>query len=256
MIDVSRHRHPKESTYFAICAIFSVLVYLGLLIGTVGTILLFLIPVVLMSWFYGMFFGASVLGNAVKITPRQYPAIKKLIDEVAAEMNIAQIPEAFVVNGNGVLNAFAIRFIGRRYVILYANIVDMALKRDRIDELKAIIAHELGHHAAGHTSLWRGLLIQPAMFIPYLGFAYSRACEYTCDRLAVAAVKDGQTVGRALVALGHGSEALASNTDLAAFLDQEQEIPKFAAYVNEIYSTHPRLTRRVNAVIAYAKEVR
>jgi Zn-dependent protease with chaperone function len=179
-----------------------------------------------------------------------------MVTATAEELGLPHAPEAFVVNGNGALNAFAIRFLGGRFVVLYASTVDMALRRQAKDELRAVIAHELAHHAVGHVSLFRNLLIQPAMLIPYLGFAYSRACEYTADRIACAVVRDGATVGRALVSLAHGSESLASQVDLGAFAEQEDRIPGFAGYINEIYSTHPRMTRRVKAAQEYAATLR
>lgn len=253
MFDVARHRHPKESLYFAICVVFSIIVYAVLLIATMGTIILLILPFMLLSWFYGLFFRAGIFGNAVRISQQQFPELDRMMQDTAAELGITRVPEAFIVSGNGALNAFAIRFIGGRFVVLYASTVDMALRRESHDELRAVIAHELAHHAAGHVSILRDILIKPAMVIPYLGFAYSRACEYTADRIACAVVKDGPTVGRALVSLAHGSESLASKINLAAFVAQEESIPGYAGYINEIYSTHPRMTRRVRAVLEYAR---
>jgi Zn-dependent protease with chaperone function len=256
MITAAQHRHPKESTYYAICAVFSVIVYVALLIGTMGMILVAVLPMLFVSWFYGLFFRAGIFGNAIRISERQFPELHQMLRTTSEELGLAQAPEAFVVNGNGVLNAFAIRFLGGRFVVLYASTIDMALRRQAKDELRAVIAHELAHHAAGHVSLFRNILIKPAMLIPYLGFAYSRACEYTADRIACVVVGDGAIVGRALVSLAHGSETLASQVDLQVFAEQEASIPGFAGYINEIYSTHPRMTRRVKAAQEYAASLR
>lgn len=51
-----------------------------------------------------------------------------------------------------------------------------------------MIAHEVGHLAAGHLK-WNAFL-SPFLFVPLLGTAYSRAREYTSDRCGLAVVSD------------------------------------------------------------------
>jgi Zn-dependent protease with chaperone function len=75
--------------------------------------------------------------------------------EMAQEMGIGKVPDIFIVNSEGRFNALAIRFIGRAFVILYANLVDPMLKRNAIKELHTVVAHDLAHHAAGHVTIFR-----------------------------------------------------------------------------------------------------
>lgn len=254
-MNISAIRHPREGTYYLLCAIFSILIYVILLASTVGTIILFALPFCLISWITGLFFKASLFGNALKVSEHQCPEIHKMVVDVASDIGMTKIPDVFIYNAGGIINAYAIKFIGGKYVMLFNGIVDLSLKRNAPDELKTIIAHELGHHAAGHTGLLKNLLIMPARMIPYLGNAYSRACEYTCDRIATAVIKDANIVSNALVGLAHGSVAIASHVNREAFVQQESEIPGLPGYINEIYSTHPRLTRRIKAVNDFARNL-
>jgi Zn-dependent protease with chaperone function len=118
--------------------------------------------------------------------------------------------------------------------------------------LKSIIAHELGHHAAGHTSPWKGLLLMPINFIPFLSNFYSRCCEYTCDRISYAIVRDKEAVQRSLLTLAHGTQSLADKSDLAEFCAQEREIPALVGFYLEVLATHPRITRRIAAIESFA----
>lgn len=119
------------------------------------------------------------------------------------------------------------------------------LKRGRMVELSTIIGHELAHHAAGHTSFLRNLLIWPGRIVPFLGGAYGRACELTADRIGLALTGDLQAAQNALIAITSGSQSLADQTDIEAFIRQENDIPSVMGFVHKVFSTHPRMTRRV-----------
>ena len=86
------------------------------------------------------------------------------------------------------------------------------------------------------------------MFIPFLGGAYSRACELTADRIGVYLCGDKDAACRGLIALACGSKLLSPTTNLQAFKEQERELPWFFAFWNDLYSSHPRLTMRVAAL--------
>lgn len=132
--------------------------------------------------------------------------------------------------------------------MLFSGIVDASLKRNAPKELAFIAAHEVAHHAAGHTAGWKQIIVLPAFVLRSLATAHSRACEYTADALGLAVVEDRQACANALVLLAHGSEALGNQVDLNEFLAQESDIPALPAFINEISATHPRTTRRIAAI--------
>ena len=174
-------------------------------------------------------------------------------------MNLSKIPEVFVVNSNGVINAVAIRGLSKQYVFLYSSLVDLMLldkEGTGMNELKMIIGHELAHHAAGHTGMVRNLLLLPARVIPFVGNAYSRACELTADHVGTVFTKDIEASKRALVALACGSKSMVDKTNIESFMQQEKEVPPITGFINELYSSHPRMTLRVKEMeYTYNKRV-
>lgn len=246
MINIKSIRHPKESTYFTIAAIVGGLIWTTAIFATLGLIFLYILLIAFFLWVFGLYFKAVIHGDSVKVTSRQYPEIHKIVTEQSQLLQLESTPEVFIYNGSGMINAFAIKFLSTRYVILMSDLVDLMLKRGKMDELAMIIGHELGHHAAGHTNFKRNLLIRPALFIPLLGSAYSRSCELTADRIGFVLTNNLLASQNALVAIALGSESLANHTDIQEFIQQEIEIPPFMGFIHKIFSTHPRMTFRVS----------
>lgn len=246
MIDVDTMRHPKEQVYFGAAAVVGGIIWLILLVISVGTILIWAIPIAIIAWVSEQFFKAQIFGNSVRISESQYPEIYDLVQECSRSLELSKIPEVFVINSSGTTNAMAVRFLSKKYVLLYSELIDlMILNRENMDELKMLIGHELAHHAAGHVNPLKRLLMMPAMFIPFLGNAYSRACELTADRIGAAFTQDAEASKRALLALACGSDALVSKTDIEAFKQQERNVPSIAGFISELYSSHPRMTIRI-----------
>lgn len=241
MIDISELRHEKEKTYFTIGAIFSIIVWLFL----VWFAWLYLIPVAIFSWLAGQYFKASLYGNAIKVNSSQFPELNGEIQNFAKSLGMTSVPDVFVLSGQGALNALAIRVLSGKYILLYGELVDLMLKRKAMDELKMIIGHELAHHALGHVSIGKNLLLIPARLIPFLGGAYSRACELSADRAGLRLCQNPQAAKTALLALCLGSETLAENVNATAFRQQEQDVPAIMGFIYEILSTHPRMTIRI-----------
>lgn len=249
VVKPSQYRHPKENFYFLIAAVTGGVVWAILLL------LLFIQPVLILTFI--IFGGALAImlltmkayffGNALHVDPLQCPELYGQVAEAAATLGVKKIPYVFVVNGQGTFNAFALRLVGRGYVVLMSSLVDHYMRDKNDKELAFIIAHELAHHAAGHTALWKVLLTGIGSWVPYLGKAYGRACEYTCDR-AGALISGKKAAERALLSLAHGSDVLLKAVNLDQFMAQEKNIPLFFGFVLEISSTHPRITRRVKAV--------
>ncbi|MCD8445693.1 M48 family metallopeptidase [Tenacibaculum finnmarkense] len=253
MIKIKTLIHEKEKTYLLIMKILGIILWLILLFASMGTILIWGAFIAFGLWISGLYFKAVIYGDSVKVSPSQFPEIYDIIIEQSNKLNLTNIPEVFIYNGSGLVNAFAVKFLSAKYVILMSDLVDLSLKRGKIKELSMIIGHELGHHAAGHTSFLKGLLIKPANFVPFLGSAYSRACEFTADRIGFTLTEDLSASENALVALALGSESLANDTNIEAFILQEKEIPDFMGFIHKIYSTHPRMTKRVIEIRKFNK---
>ena len=154
------------------------------------------------------------------------------------------MPDMFVIQAGGAMNAFATRFFSRDFVVIYSDVLALARQRGEA-AVGFIVAHELAHVARGH--LKHRWLTLPARMIPYLGSAYSRAREYTCDRFGAHCQPDGAVDG--LLALAAGP-MLYREVDADFFADQARTESGFWTRRAEVMSSHPHLTKRVAAVLS------
>jgi Zn-dependent protease with chaperone function len=243
----------KERAYYVLMVVLSLTVYGGgayalvlfpEYLATASSMLVY-IPIVALSIFFarGMMMG-SLRGNAVHVTPRQLPKIHDIAKRHAATLGLKKLPEIFVLQSNGILNAFATRFLGRNFVVLFSDVLGVAEARGE-SAVGFVVAHELAHLRRGHLQ-HRWLTLPARVLIPYLGPAYSRACEYTCDRFAAHCQPDGAVDG--LLVLAAGRE-LYRDIDAKEYARQVETQKGFFVNRAELMATHPHLPKRVAALL-------
>jgi Zn-dependent protease with chaperone function len=241
----------KEDLYFAIRLTISGIVYLLLLLMLFSLATLPMAGVGILTVFFcagliallfiirsGILVG-YIKGNAVKITKTQFPDIYAILEKQCEKLNIG-IPSSYILQSGGILNAFATKFLGRNYVVLYSEIVELAYERGQ-EALEFVIAHELGHVRRNHMT--KRLLLFPSAIIPFLGSAYSRACEYTCDNIGKSLSPNGAMKGLLILAAG---KHLYSKVNVAEYVINEQHEAGFWKWFAEKISSHPHLPKRLN----------
>jgi Zn-dependent protease with chaperone function len=241
--------YPRERVLYAIMVLVSFLIYAVLILGglsnpQIGASILMYGGLFALLGFYahGLALG-RIRGNAVRVSERQFPLLHRLAIAHARRLGLKQAPTMYVMESGGLLNAFATRFLGRDFVVVYSDVLELALARGEA-AVGFIVGHELGHVWRGH--LKHRWLTTPARFVPYLGAAYSRACEYTCDRLGAHCQPDGAISG--LLALAAGKQ-LHAHVDVREYAGQAVSEQNFWVRRAEIMSTHPLLPKRVAALI-------
>ena len=217
---------------------------------------LFFIGFFMLSMFLSeLFFRAKLYGESLLVSSRQYPQLHNALRNASESLGLSEPPQMFVVNSSGSINALAVRFLKNRYVILYGSLVDLYIDDDSdSEELKFIIGHELGHHAAGHCHWFREMFLGPAKWIPFLGLSLSRSREFSADRLGYLVAGSVEGSARGLASLAHGSKALNAVTNTEAFENQEAERPALVAFVDQLFATHPRLSLRVKKLREFAEK--
>jgi Zn-dependent protease with chaperone function len=186
---------------------------------------------------------AHVRGSSIKLGPQQMPGLHARVTELAGRIGLKKVPDAYLMQSGGVLNAFATRFGRARFVVLYSDLVKAC--GNNVDALDFIVAHELGHIHRGHLN-WRWLLA-PALFIPFLGTAYSRACEYTCDRYGFQGSSDPNRGLDGLCILAAGPQFV-SMVNRREFAAQDDDLNTAFMKLGGWFSTHPPLAQRIAAL--------
>lgn len=234
--------HSKEKLLFTICLVISIITYFFLFITIIG-IFYIAIGIFITLFLHGLAIG-HIRTNGVKLTETQFPEIYKQVQDISRDMEINELPDVFIMESGGVLNAFATSFLGKKFIVLYSDIVEVA-KDGYEDELKFIIAHELAHIKRNHVST--RLLILPSLWIPFLGNAYSRACEYTCDQMATAYTNNFSSSTNALAILAVGKR-LFVELNILEYIQNAKKESGFFVWLSQILSTHPPLPKRIEEV--------
>jgi Zn-dependent protease with chaperone function len=183
-------------------------------------------------------------GNGVRASERQFPELLGMARRHATTLGLDRVPDLFVLQSGGMLNAFATRFLGRDFVVVYSDVLAMAEQRGE-SAVSFIVAHELAHVKRGH--LKHRWLTLPGRLVPFLGAAHARACEYTCDRFGAHCEPAGAVDG--LLVLAAGRE-LYRRVEVRDFARQVETEGGFWVRWAELISTHPRLPKRVAALLA------
>jgi Tfp pilus assembly major pilin PilA len=218
---------------------------LGLIIGTFGGAILGLAFGFLFYLFVQSTLIAHIKGNGVQLSEAQFPDLFAQFAACCDKLQIKERPEAYILNGNGGLNAFATKFLGTQYVVLMSNVVDAM--DEHVDGVRFYIGHELGHlrmkHLSGHLLRW------PVLWLPLLGAAYSRARESTCDRHGLTCSASPEGAAQALAALSAGAQRW-KQLDLAAYAIQAKHSAGFWMSFHELTAGYPWLTKRAARVMS------
>lgn len=253
-------RHPKERLYGRLSTIVGAIVWIILALvilvplvlkQSFGPLVALLIYGGIFTFFYwlaAVFYRAYIYGHYVLIGPQQFPHLNDAVISAARKVGLSTPPTAFVYNSNGVMNAFARRLFRTEVVMLTSALIDA----DNDAQIQFVVGHEVGHHAAGHLKLWKNFLKLPGHLVPFLGAAYSRSRELTCDRIGAFCAGDVDAALTGLQMLASGSARLNSSMNPARFAEQEQLVPPIAGFLSKMVSPYPRTTFRVLAIGQWA----
>ncbi len=182
----------------------------------------------------GMFNERAVrlqfLASAIRVDERQFGRLHRLLGEVGAALDAAELPELYVT-ASPTLNAVTIG-MNKPIIVLNSALVDLLDE----DELRFVIGHELGHALSGHavyqTLLLRLLALSGLLgSVPLggLGFRvivaalmeWSRKAELSADRAGLLATQDPAVAFRAHMKLASGGHL--EDLDTTSFFAQGTE---------------------------------
>ena len=170
------------------------------------------------------------LGSAVRVDDRQFARLNRVLAEVGRTLDAPELPEMYVA-ANPVPSALTIG-MNKPFIVLNSALVDLLDE----EELRFVIAHELGHAMSGHavyqTMLQRMIMLSGVLsHVPggSLGaraivaalFEWSRKAELSADRAGLLATQDPATAFRVHMKLASGGHL--DDLDPTSFFAQGQE---------------------------------
>ncbi len=189
---------------------------------------------------------AGYRSMSVRITEKNFPEIYAIVKEFAERLGLKKVPNVYLVQGNGILNAFSAFIPFKQYVELYADLVEVAYREHHdMEALRFIIGHEMAHIYLGHATLHYSYSILFSNIIPILASTASRTREYSCDRIAQRlSGSDGINAMMSLTAGIH----LYKNVDQDDYIENAKQVKGFFVWCYNLVSSHPVMSKRVQAL--------
>lgn len=239
--------YRNERRLFKISAVLGILAWVAIVIGTIGIALIYVLLGFLVFLFAQSALISYLRGTGVHITAEQFPDLNERLLFCCRRLGVEVVPDAYLIHADGAFNAFATRFLGRNFVVLFSDVVD-ALEDDP-DAINFYIGHELGHIHRKHLQ-WAPLL-WPAGLLPILGPAYARAREYTCDSYGAVCCASNDSIAHGIAALAAGNHRWrVLNVD--AYQKQALASGGFWMSFHELVGDYPWLTKRMARLLSPA----
>ncbi len=242
-------RHPWEIPLLVIVILVTLLIYGGALVlaavGVVNEYLLLALLAPIVVFLIRGITWASPRVQGVQMTPTQFPEGYRMVREAAARYGMREVPDAFVVIGNGQINAFASGHGFRRFVVVYSDLFEIGGEARDPEALAYIVGHEVGHIAAGHVSYWRQLGSFAMSYLPVIGAALSRSQEYTADNYGYFNQPAGTPGGMGVLGAG---KYLGKEVDFDQLADRASTDKGFFTWLVNLTASHPVLTWRAAAL--------
>ena len=238
---------PKEKTYFRIVLILAVVLWGLVAVTMVGLVIVLVIA--FFSWLANGLFVANLKADCVLVGGDQLPDLYETYKSVCKKLELNQIPELYVAQSGGFLNAFTTRHAGRNFVVVYSDILESYGQKS--DEIRFLLGHEIGHIKQKH--ILKQILLAPGLFFPLLGPAYSRACETTCDRYGAYVTDKVEGAVRAMMILA-GGKNIGKDMDPLVFSRQSSTHRGFFVSWYELISGYPTSSQRVSRLLAVKED--
>lgn len=174
------------------------------------------------------FFYLENIASGILVGEQQLPHLHQLLLEACRMLDLE--PPQLYVRQNPAPNAYTFAMRGKQpFIVLHTSLIELLTPA----EIQAVISHELGHLKCEHSVYLTlaNLVILAAGQLSPLGsvlvqnlqaqiMEWVRCAEFSCDRAALLVTQDSRVVASVLMKLTGGSQTLAPQLNLDAFLAQ------------------------------------
>ncbi len=206
------------------------------------------------------------MGNSIQVGPRQYGTVYQMFRECVRDLDMHPEPNFFMSQSPQV-NAYSLGQ-ERPFIVLNTGLLDLLDEQ----ELRSVIAHELGHIKCGHTTLrqmaiWTtqaisglaemtfGLstLISSGLVLAF--YEWQRKAELSSDRASLLVMDELNPVLSTMMKISGGSVKHAHEISLDEFIRQSEryqemnqdglnQIYRFLIYNTGNFLSHPFTVER------------
>jgi Zn-dependent protease with chaperone function len=125
----------KEKIYFRILLGANISFWAGSFLCLFGP---FKLPIIFIYLYFLFTFLLAFLGqglymgylknSAIKVSEKQLPGVLRTVKNLSAKIGLEKIPDIFIIESGGLLNAFATKFLlgSRNFVFIYSDILELA----------------------------------------------------------------------------------------------------------------------------------
>jgi len=175
-----------------------------------------------------------LMGNSIQVGPRQYANVYQMYRDCLRDLDVYPEPDLFV-SQSPIVNAVALGQ-ERPSITLNTGLLDLMNE----EELRSVIAHELGHIKCGHTTLsqmaiWATMavsglaemtfglsgLITSGLLMAF--YEWLRKAELSADRAAMLVLDDTKPVLHSMMRMAGGSAKHAHELNLDEFIRQSEQ---------------------------------
>lgn len=189
----------------------------------------------------------QIQGNSIMITSNQYSEINQIIENACIKLEMVK-PDCFITF-DPYINAYVMGF-KKPYTLVLTTALIEALDNE---ELKFVIAHELGHIKMNHSRL-KSLVMPLDRNIPVITIIFNnwlRKSEYTADRVGLYVVDNVKVSTNALLKLAVGSK-LYKGINVEELVSQiTTSYDEFMEKIGELFLTHPYITNRIHNLVEF-----
>ncbi len=209
------------------------------------------------------------LAASVRLGPKQLPEIWSSFAGVLHALDVpgsSTKPPSLYISQGATLNAST---LGSQnpYVVVTSRLVEVL----QPDELQSVLGHEAGHILSSHVVYHTALQILLAISLPAINpgalpltairlalLEWFRAAELTCDRAAVLATGDPESMIRTLMVLGGGlpSSRLsidAFNEQVRDYQEWEDGPDRLRRFLSLLNQSHGTPVRRASEILRWVE---
>lgn len=192
---------------------------------------------------------SQLLASAIKITPGLFPALGEGLRNLGESMMLQDEVDCFVV-ANPEMQAYCLPHKTDIYDKFTVVISSSLVERLRIDEIRFVIGHEIGHFLCGH---WRypNEDVAGSFGDRLATLSLMRAAEISADRIGMLACGSLEHACAAMIKVAAGLGEPHLQPDIPSILLQFRELARGDGAESAIWTTHPIIPLRVRALLRF-----